>query len=92
MSGWQDMSTAPMDGTPILLFARAKNRMTAGRVVGWYREKEGWVELSYRQPVGLVPYCWCPLPDFPPWELRKAFDREWFDPPRDEPSSGGVHG
>ena len=63
---WRDIASAPKDGTPLMLFARAKHATAPVRVVGWYLPSEGrWIECSFTQPVGIVPYYWQPLADFP---------------------------
>jgi hypothetical protein len=66
--GWQPIETAPMDGTPLLLFARCKTTTTLKTpVIGWYMEGQGWVELCFapNYPVGIVPSHWQPRPEFP---------------------------
>lgn len=66
-AAWQPISTAPRDGTPLWLFARAKNATTAAQVVGWYLDEHGWIEAAFapNHPVGLVPTHWQPLPPRP---------------------------
>lgn len=66
--GWRTMESAPRDGTPLLLFARAKNATAPGILVGWHLEDDGWIELCFgprNDPVGIVPFAWMPLPTFP---------------------------
>jgi hypothetical protein len=64
---WQSIETAPQDGTPVLLFARAKHARASIRIVGWFRRDIGWIEGCFmpNQPTGIVPTHWMPLPDFP---------------------------
>jgi hypothetical protein len=54
-----------MDGTPLLLFARCRHAEAPIRLVGWYIPTLGWIETSFTRPVGIVPYRWMPLPEFP---------------------------
>jgi hypothetical protein len=65
--GWQDIASAPRDGTPLLLKARCKTATASALVIGWYIEGMGWIELAYtpNHPVGIVPEMWMPLPDAP---------------------------
>jgi hypothetical protein len=63
-AGWQGMDSAPMNGTPLLLFARCVTAIAPGILVGWYIP-DRWIELSFTGPVGIVPYAWQPLPGFP---------------------------
>lgn len=67
---WQDIETAPRDGTPILLFARHISATASIRVVGHYDDSElgfGWIATSFvpHGPMQVVPSHWQPLPDFP---------------------------
>lgn len=63
---WRPIDTAPRDGTPILLFARAVHARASIRLVGWYSPtEEQWLEASFTRPIGVVPTRWMPLPDFP---------------------------
>lgn len=63
---WQPIETAPTDGTPVLLFARAKHAPASAPVIGWCVNGE-WVECCFtpNHPVGIVPSRWMPLPDPP---------------------------
>lgn len=65
--GWQSMETAPMDGTPLILFARCKLATAPAPVIGWYHPELGWIECCFvpNRPVGLVPSAWMPRPAFP---------------------------
>jgi hypothetical protein len=62
---WQPIATAPTNGKPLLLIARAKTATASGILVGWHLQSHGWVELSFTGPVGIVPSAWMPLPGFP---------------------------
>jgi hypothetical protein len=66
-SEWKPIETAPKDGTPLILFARAKHATASAPVIGWYLESHGWIEAAYgpNEPVGLVPSYWMPRPEFP---------------------------
>lgn len=67
VEAWQDIATAPMDGTPLLLFARSKNATASAPVIGWYDRDLGWIECAFHpnNPVGIVPSLWQPRPMFP---------------------------
>lgn len=71
MSEWQDMESAPKDGTPVLLFAGLKRDGRVYmpiRVVGWFSlDIKGWIAMGYgHQPIAeLEPYNWMPLPNLP---------------------------
>lgn len=64
---WRPISSAPLDGMPLLLLARAKNASASAIVIGWYLRDIGWIEAAFvpNHPVGLVPSHWMPLPAFP---------------------------
>ncbi len=64
---WQEIGTAPKDGTPVLLFARCKTATASAVNIGWYIEGMGWIEAAFfpNEPQGLVPSHWMPRPDFP---------------------------
>lgn len=64
---WRPIETAPKDGTPLILFARAKNATASAPVFGWYLSEMGWIEscFSPNRPVGIVPSHWMPRPEFP---------------------------
>lgn len=66
--GWRTIDDgAPMDGTPLLLFARCKTAAAPAIVIGWHMPDRGWIEAAYspNAPIGLVPTHWMPLPGFP---------------------------
>ncbi|MBR8074381.1 hypothetical protein KDX14_33185 [Burkholderia cenocepacia] len=67
LAGWEPIETAPRDGTPMMLFARATNFTANVIVIGWWLRDLGWIECAFapNQPVGLVPSHWMPLPAFP---------------------------
>lgn len=59
---WQDMSTAPKDGTRVLLLVpRPPYR---ARIVGFWRQHVGWT--SDPGNYGQHPVAWCALPVMPP--------------------------
>jgi predicted RNA-binding Zn-ribbon protein involved in translation (DUF1610 family) len=59
MGGWQDIATAPRDGTWILLYARNWGKPVVGI---WDRQRQFWAEGYH----GLDrPTHWMPLPDLP---------------------------
>ncbi|SOY81917.1 DUF551 domain-containing protein [Cupriavidus taiwanensis] len=66
---WQPIETAPMDGTPVLLYARAAFATAPVRVVGWWIYGQHWVACTFspNKPTVLVPTHWMPLPT-PPGE------------------------
>jgi hypothetical protein len=70
---WQPIESAPKDGTPCILFARAKNATAPAIIIGWYIDGE-WIEGCYapNHPVGLVPTHWMPNPPFPEPPALKA--------------------
>ena len=59
---WQPISTAPKDGTPIMLFARAKHATAEIILVGWYVQGYGWTESTFTGAIGVIPSMWQPLP------------------------------
>jgi hypothetical protein len=63
---WQDISTAPKD-IPLMLFARSQRATASMRIIGWYLDDLGWIELALSPniPVGIVPSHWLPLPEAP---------------------------
>ena len=66
--GWYSMDTAPKDGTPVPLFARAKHATAEVPLIGWWSEgDQEWIELCFSpsSPVGVVPSQWMPRPAFP---------------------------
>ena len=66
MREWQPIETAPTDGTPVILFARAKTATASVPVFGWCLHGD-WIESCFtpNTPVGLVPSHWMPRPEFP---------------------------
>jgi hypothetical protein len=64
---WRDMDSAPMDGRPLLLFARAINATAPVIVVGWYIETTGWIAETFapNPPTSIVPFHWMPMPMSP---------------------------
>lgn len=77
---WQDIETAPMDGTPLELFARAKNATARVVVIGWYLPDVGWIEACFapNSPVGIVPTHWKPRSEFPRHSIPAS---EWMKTP-----------
>lgn len=67
MADWKPIETAPKDGTPILLFARAINATAPVRIIGWFIASLGWVEAAFHPntPAGIKPTHWQPLPEPP---------------------------
>lgn len=63
---WEPINTAPMDGTPVLLYARSVNALAPVVMVGWFARGE-WIEsvFSPNGPVGIMPTHWQPLPAAP---------------------------
>ncbi|CAB3928207.1 hypothetical protein LMG26858_06174 [Achromobacter anxifer] len=67
-AGWKPISSAPKDGTPVLLFARHVDATASTRVVGSFHNNGfGWIAQCYvGQPFArLVPSHWMDLPAFP---------------------------
>jgi hypothetical protein len=56
-----------MDGTVLILFARAKHATASAPVFGWWLPDLGWIESAYspNHPVGIVPSHWMTRPEFP---------------------------
>jgi hypothetical protein len=50
-----------------MLFARSVNATAPVRVIGWWIDGRGWIELAFypNNAVGIVPMLWQPLPAFP---------------------------
>ncbi len=69
-SKWRSLASAPVNGMPVLLFARSKQATAPVILVGWYTLDHGWIEAAFapNSPVGVVPYCWQPLPEFPVYD------------------------
>ena len=64
-NGWLGMESAPKDGSPLLLYARAKHATAFIRIIGFYWHDMGWVEMGFHDPIGLVPLRWQALPNWP---------------------------
>jgi hypothetical protein len=64
---WQPIETAPMNGKPVLLFARSIHATAPIRMVGWWIYGQGWQECAFapNHPVGVIPTHWMPLPAIP---------------------------
>lgn len=64
---WRDITSAPKDGTPVLLFARLDSAEASTRVVGAYHDSLGWFAQSYshQKIAQVVPSHWMELPPFP---------------------------
>lgn len=69
-AGWQDIATAPKDGTEVMLF----REMEPWRVMGhgaWFQHGKvgGWIARGFHEPPGELglahPTHWMPLPDPP---------------------------
>jgi hypothetical protein len=75
---WQPIETAPKDGTPLILFARAKHATASAPVIGWWLPDMGWIESAYtpNHPVGIVPSHWMPRPEFPAALSQKAGEQQ----------------
>lgn len=75
---WQPIDTAPKDGTPLILFARAKHATASAPVIGWWLPDMGWIESAYapNHPVGIVPSHWMPRPEFPAALSQKAGEQQ----------------
>jgi hypothetical protein len=75
---WQPIETAPKDGTPLILFARAKHATASAPVIGWWLPDMGWIESAYapNHPVGIVPSHWMPRPKFPAALSQKAGEQQ----------------
>lgn len=88
-AGWKPISSAPMDGTTVLLFARHVDATASTRVVGSYDNNGfGWIAQCYvGQPFArLVPSHWMELPPFPgtpPASAQPESMREGY--PHDDP-------
>jgi len=69
--GWRPIQTAPKDGTPLLLFARASCATASIDMFGWYSEGRGWIAQSIcgQDIVDIVPSHWMPRPPFPVGEI-----------------------
>ena len=68
MLEWQDISTAPKDGTAILIWP-AQSALTGSTecmiisyVVRWHDWKEAWIEASGEEYDTFYPTHWMPLP------------------------------
>jgi hypothetical protein len=63
MSNWQPISTAPRDGTRILLattYPKARHKIIVG---SWFAKWNEWQSVPGNWP--FRPTCWQPLPEGP---------------------------
>ena len=65
-NGWMRISTAPQDGTAILVWARWKNAPAGPAIVEWVKRRKEWKRLGETRSVasGIVTH-WMPLPQGP---------------------------
>lgn len=64
---WRPMKSAPLDGSPVLLFLASEKSAARQMVVGaWDKSNNRWTAVAavYR----LSPTCWLPLPPAPALE------------------------
>ena len=61
--GWMPISTAPLDGTAILVWARWKNAPAGPAIVEWVKRRKEWKRVGETRSVasGIVTH-WMPLP------------------------------
>ena len=64
--GWMPISTAPQDGTAILIWARWKNAPAGPAIVEWVKRRKEWKRVGEVRSVaaGIVTH-WMPLPKGP---------------------------
>ena len=65
MTEWQDISTAPKDGSAILIWPAQSSFTgddTISYVVRWNDWKEAWIEASGEEYDTFYPTHWMPLP------------------------------
>lgn len=65
---WQDIATAPKDGTELLLYGVCWDRKLRGKYspdinVGWFSTNGEWLTRSLVE--GITPTHWMPLPSPP---------------------------
>lgn len=69
MSEWQDISTAPKDGTDILVFCPENSAYLESIETTYYDTQLGWVDQSGESSLGdsyySEPSHWMPLPTPP---------------------------
>lgn len=68
MTQWQDIRTAPKDGTKVLLGRFAPGQLYDGRVrVDWWRSRmaAGYTGFAHFNPTYWPPTHWMPLPPAP---------------------------
>jgi hypothetical protein len=65
-NGWQPVSTAPRDGTAVLVWAEWKNAPAGPAIVEWVQRRKEWKRLGETRSIasGIVTY-WMPLPPGP---------------------------
>lgn len=63
-TAWRPMDEARKDGTPLLLYARARGASASCAVVGWFIGGR-WIEGTFTPnvPTELEPTGWLPLPE-----------------------------
>ena len=63
VAGWQDISTAPRDGTTVLLYAQGWDSPKTG----WTYGKDDWQDCPYSRSgdESYLPAYWMPLPTVP---------------------------
>ena len=66
MTDWQDISTAPKDGTWVLA-CRAGTKISSAAY--WDEDEETWLALNEAFKRTWIPTHWMPLPDPPKMEL-----------------------
>ena len=66
MSGWQDIETAPKDGTNILLFVPYGNQVLISRWTRFSQMQGQWAWSDFKTgPLPYDPTHWMPLPPPP---------------------------
>ena len=82
MSEWQDISTAPKDGTHILCYSK-ENRDAPIYVVKWdehsfFHNEIGWKEASGENYFLWAPTHWMKLPEYPEENMDKSTSKFVF--------------